>query len=39
MSSSNPIAIVEIISQGPQGPAGQDGAQGSATVAIGTVTT
>ena len=44
MSSSNPIAIVEIISQGPQGPAGADGAQGpqgegSATVAIGTVTT
>ena len=44
MSSSNPIAIVEIISQGPQGPAGADGAQGpqgegSATVSIGTVTT
>ena len=44
MSSSNPITIVEIVTQGPQGPAGADGAQGpqgegSATVAIGTVTT
>jgi len=44
MSSSNPIAIVEIISQGPQGPAGADGAQGpqgegSATVTIGTTST
>ena len=44
MSSSNPIAIVEIVTQGPQGVAGAAGAQGpagegSATVAIGTVTT
>ena len=44
MSSSNPITIVEIVTQGPQGPAGADGAQGpqgegSATVTIGTVTT
>ncbi len=44
MSSSNPIAIVEIVTQGPQGVAGADGAQGpqgegSATVTIGTVTT
>lgn len=44
MSSSNPITIVEIVTQGPQGPAGADGAQGpqgegSATVSIGTVTT
>jgi len=44
MSSSNPIAIVEIVTQGPQGVAGATGAQGpagegSATVAIGTVTT
>jgi len=44
MSSSNPIAIVEIVTQGPQGVAGADGVQGpagegSATVTIGTVTT
>ena len=44
MSSSNPIAIVEIVTQGPQGVAGADGVQGpqgegSATVTIGTITT
>mgnify|MGYP003112582821 CR=1 FL=1 len=41
MSSSNPIAIVEIVTQGPQGVAGVQGpaGEGSATVTIGTVTT
>ena len=41
MSSSNPIAIVEIVTQGPQGAAGAQGpaGEGSATVTIGTVTT